>query len=126
MPFARLMEQVAALSGEDWKLSLGALSERWGEPAARIADAIDALKVLNGEPGYITVDAPAPEPEPCLGFRWIGQPWTSCDGCGRPAWEHEGMLFLKEGAGPFGSDEDWEMRPWTPGRWDAIRASHVG
>ena len=25
----------------------------------------------------------------CNVFHWIGQPFTSCDECGRPAWEHD-------------------------------------
>ncbi len=25
----------------------------------------------------------------CVAFQWIGQPITSCDGCGKPAWEHD-------------------------------------
>ncbi|MFE7744412.1 hypothetical protein [Nocardia sp. NPDC057455] len=38
----------------------------------------------------------------CLGFQWIGQPFTSCDSCGKPYWEHthdermrNGRLFRK-------------------------------
>lgn len=32
-----------------------------------------------------------PEPESaCKGFQWIGQSWEHCNGCSRPAWEHEG------------------------------------
>lgn len=49
------MEQVAALPEEDWNLPMGELARRWGEPAERIGDAIDALKVLRGEPSYISV-----------------------------------------------------------------------
>jgi len=58
MPFEVLMEHVAALTGEDKELPMGKLSERWGEPASRIADAIDAVRVMNGERTYVTVDAP--------------------------------------------------------------------
>jgi hypothetical protein len=25
----------------------------------------------------------------CNSFQWIGQPITSCDGCGKPAWDHD-------------------------------------
>jgi hypothetical protein len=48
----------------------------------------------NGEPvgGTITI-TPS-----CRGFRWIGQSFATCDGCGKPAWEHDGMLRLREGA----------------------------
>ena len=60
MPFEVLMEHVAALSPEDEQLPMGVLAERWGEPVARIGDAIDALKVLRGEPSYISVRGVAP------------------------------------------------------------------
>ena len=43
MPFEVLMEHVAALTDEDKELPMGKLSERWGEPASRLADAIDAV-----------------------------------------------------------------------------------
>lgn len=52
MPFGKLMELVAAI-GPDDPVTLGELGERWGEAPARIGDAIDAVKVLNGEPSYI-------------------------------------------------------------------------
>ena len=53
MPFERLMELVAALSPEDRKLPIGVLAERWGEAPERIMDAINAVRVLNGERTYI-------------------------------------------------------------------------
>lgn len=114
MPFEKLMEHVAALSEPDWNLKLGELAKRWGEPASRIGDAIDAVRVMNGERTYIPVDVPAepePEQEPCRGFRWIGQSFKSCDGCGRPAWEHEGELRLRDGSSPFGVAEGMK-RKW--------------
>jgi hypothetical protein len=55
MPFEKLMEHVAALGDEDAALTLGELSKRWGEPAARIGDAINAVQVASGERTYITV-----------------------------------------------------------------------
>jgi hypothetical protein len=55
----------------------------------------------------------------CMGFRWIGQSFACCDGCGRPAWEHAGEMRLRAGATPFGGD--WELRPWKPGEAEAIR-----
>jgi hypothetical protein len=55
MPFERLMELVAAVGPDEARLPLGAFAERWGEPSERIADAIDAVRVLNGERTYITV-----------------------------------------------------------------------
>lgn len=53
MPFERLMEEVAALPEEDWGKPMGELAGRWGEPAERIADAINALKVLRGQRTYL-------------------------------------------------------------------------
>ncbi len=53
MPFEKLTELVRDLSEEDMDLPMGKLAERWGEPAARIADAMDALKMLRGERTYI-------------------------------------------------------------------------
>ena len=55
MPFEVLMEHVVALTDEDKELPMGKLSERWGEPASRIADAIDAVRVMRGERTYITM-----------------------------------------------------------------------
>jgi len=124
MPFEKLMEYVAVLGDEDAALPMGKLAERWGEPVQRIADAVDAVRVMNGERTYISLTEPAPAPpEACDGFRWIGQPLTGCDGCGRPAWEHKGLHSLREGAGPFGGGEDWEIRPWAPGQIERIRAA---
>jgi hypothetical protein len=57
MPFEKLMELVSDLPAADHQLTLGQLSERWGEPATRIADAIDAVRVAAGERTYITVTA---------------------------------------------------------------------
>jgi hypothetical protein len=56
MPFEKLMEYVSALTDEDAELPMGKLAERWGEPTARIADAITAVRVLNGERTYISLD----------------------------------------------------------------------
>ena len=55
MPFERLMELVSAISDEDKGRPMRVLSERWGEPASRIADAIDAVRVMRGERTYITM-----------------------------------------------------------------------
>jgi hypothetical protein len=62
----------------------------------------------------------------CYGFRWAGQSFTSCDGCGRPAWEHRGEMRLRDGATPFAGGGDWELRPWGPGEADAIRRKWAG
>lgn len=50
-PFAKLMEMVNDVT--DKSVTLGELSEEWDEPVDRIADAIDANKVVRGERGYI-------------------------------------------------------------------------
>lgn len=55
MPFEKLMELVAAVEPAERALPLGVFAERWGEPSERIADAIDAVRVLRGEHTYITV-----------------------------------------------------------------------
>lgn len=64
MPFERLMELVAAISDEDAALPMGVLAERWGEPAGRIGDAIDAVRVMRGERTYVTVQ-PVPDKPVC-------------------------------------------------------------
>jgi hypothetical protein len=56
MPFEVLMVYASSLSAEDEALTMGQLSERWGEPAERIMDALDAVRVLRGERTYVTVD----------------------------------------------------------------------
>jgi hypothetical protein len=71
---------------------------------------------------------PDQTPEPgetpaCVWFAWIGQPFSSCDRCGRPAWEHRGEETFAadspfDGLPPFG-------RPWRPGEADAIKARWV-
>ena len=55
MPFEKLMERVQSLSAEDESLPIGQLAERWGEPSARIADAMTAVRVLHGECTYVPV-----------------------------------------------------------------------
>lgn len=64
-----------------------------------------------------------PQAADCRGFRWIGQSFASCDGCGRPAWEHDGMRRLREGAKLLfgGGEDDWELIPWKPGEAEAIK-----
>jgi hypothetical protein len=61
MPFEMLMEHVATLSEADGAPTLGELAERWGEPARRIADAIDAVQVMRGGWTYVTVGGPTAE-----------------------------------------------------------------
>jgi len=52
---------------------------------------------------------PAPEQNAdgsCAGFEWLGQSFATCDGCGRPYWEHEFDMVLGNGG--------WERTPITP------------
>lgn len=53
MPFEKLMEHVAAIGPGEREFPLGVFAERWGESAERIMDAINAVRVLNGERTYI-------------------------------------------------------------------------
>jgi hypothetical protein len=55
MPFEKLMEHAATLSEADQALPMGKLAERWGEPVQRVADAICAVRVTDGERTYITI-----------------------------------------------------------------------
>jgi hypothetical protein len=58
IPFERLMEAVAGLSGTDSQLTLGEIAKQLGEPdAGRIADAIIAVRVASGERTYIEIRA---------------------------------------------------------------------
>jgi len=63
-----------------------------------------------------------PGPTPCPeGFHWIGQPATSCDECGLPAWEHEGMATSNRLESPF-HNSLLVLRPWNPGEREEIKA----
>lgn len=64
------------------------------------------------------VPPPPPPPVACKGFQWIGQPMDRCDGCGRPAWEHDYDERMKKGSSPFSGES--EYLPWPTdviGRW---------
>lgn len=55
-PFGKLMEMAAErLASGDTQVTLGQLATEWDEPVARIMDAIDALKVVTGEPSYLEI-----------------------------------------------------------------------
>lgn len=49
-------------------------------------------------------------PVRCKGFQWIGQEWTSCDGCGQPYWEHDYDQRIDRNKGPF-DDDPWIYEP---------------
>jgi len=61
MPFERLMEYADGLTEADSQLSLGELAARVDEPAARLADAITAVRVLGGERTYVGLEIRADE-----------------------------------------------------------------
>jgi len=52
-PFGVLVEEVQALSEAEADLSMGVLAERLGVTTERLSDAMDAVKMLAGEPTYI-------------------------------------------------------------------------
>lgn len=71
-----------------------------------------------------TQPAPVPEPvTPCPeGFHWIGQSFATCDQCGLPAWEHEGLAgYDSDAALPF-FPPSFVLKPWAPGERERIRA----
>lgn len=53
----------------------------------------------------------------CRWFVWVGQPWTSCEVCGRPAWDHDGEA-VPDGQ-PF---TRLIGKPWRDGEADRMRA----
>ncbi len=55
MPFEKLMEYVQSLSPQDKDKPMGELAQAVGEDAARLADAVNAVRVLKGERTYISV-----------------------------------------------------------------------
>lgn len=115
----------AAAGWED--LDLAAATVLDGKPehaeSARLlrAGPYDSTQALAVARLILGQEAPAePNPPACEGFVWIGQPFTTCDRCGRPAWEHAALEVAPPGAGPF--DHARELRPWAPGETDKIRA----
>ena len=82
------------------------------------ADAV--LAVINPPEDATSAVETAPDTKPpCDWFHWIGQPFYSCDQCGRPAWEHKGRLAPPES--PFGSDEPERGIPWTDDEREGCR-----
>lgn len=54
MPFERLMEYAASLGEADRDKGMGELAARVDETAARLADAVTAVRVLAGERTYVS------------------------------------------------------------------------
>jgi hypothetical protein len=59
-PFGVLVEELRDLPAEDWLIPMGELAGRLDVPLDRLRDAADALKMLRGDPAYISV-RPSPE-----------------------------------------------------------------
>lgn len=64
------------------------------------------------------------------GFAWLGQPLTSCEECGKPLWDHEGVAVGRPGEGPFGgfevvSHEEAARRMPAFGHYAGIRERHA-
>jgi hypothetical protein len=48
MPFMRLVEEMARLTGDELDLSFGELSRRFDEPVQRLMDAAEVVKSFGG------------------------------------------------------------------------------
>jgi hypothetical protein len=102
-----------------------------GHLAIAAAAVVEELHIEEGvDRWFIRKAALTPASEPvatpaCQGFRWVGQSFASCDGCGQPYWEHECDTKLKPGAGPF-DDEPFDYVPISDARRAAVRAKWEG
>jgi hypothetical protein len=76
--------------------------------------------ILENAREQFTPKEPAPKFQ-CDGFHWIGQPFSTCDNCGVPAWFHAGMHVYPSGSGPFATDPG-RTEPWKPGEAEAMKA----
>lgn len=83
------------------------------------------LRASRAASGTIGKTPAVTEPDPCWGFRWIGQPLTSCDNCGKPYWEHTHEERLREGARILDADM-FEMVPITPERAESCKRKWAG
>lgn len=85
---------------------------------------MNLLRALFRRPAPVAQAVPAgPERTPVTpcpeGFKWMGQPFTHCEGCERPAWEHDGWADNAED-NPFSGK--LKLRPWKPGERERIEA----
>ncbi len=106
MPFGRLMELVAI--DPESQITFGELSRHLGEPVERVMDAIDALKVLAGEPSYISLNAAPPAPDPAYLHPDdpAHVPWPDADAARflDAARAHNPPIAPAGGPGPFPSE----------------------
>lgn len=56
----------------------------------------------------------------CEGFQWIGQPFSSCDRCGRPYWEHTHEERVRPDA-VLGDPDMFELVVITPESAERVR-----
>ena len=54
IPFEKLVEAVQDMGAEDKELPMGVLAKRFETTAERLADAVTAARMLNGERTYIS------------------------------------------------------------------------
>lgn len=84
---------------------------------ATVLDAIERrIQEIQGAP------LPPHQPPCPEGFHWIGQGFDTCEGCGLPAWEHNGRAVLAAGQKLFQAPPPWQLDPWAPGDREKIAA----
>jgi hypothetical protein len=76
--------------------------------------------VTNDEVLVLAYTGLEPAKPECRGFAWIGQHFTSCDECGRPIWEHEGIQRHRPGAS-LGAKDSFIVEPFEPGEREKLR-----
>lgn len=107
--FAVLAEQAGIASGWTLRADQVHVELQTVTPSGRVWD----------EAGQLWQEPPAAVQ--CVGFQWIGQPMTSCDDCGRPAWDHDGWAVPeRQPTNPF-DDVPMVLRPWEPSQREAVR-----
>lgn len=81
------------------------------------------VEVVRAAQRRFTAEQAAAERQgPCEGFAWIGQPFSSCNACGAPFWEHTHEMrpnpdgpFLAMHAVPISDDQrEACRRKWEP------------
>lgn len=98
---------------------------------ATVETASGAVGDGAGQPAEPTADAGLSQPPPvacepvktaCEGFKWIGQSFAHCDGCGLPYWEHTHDQQLDRDKSPFDGNNPWVLVPITPEQAASCRA----
>jgi len=120
---AKALAAIAALDPESWaaeaiRIAQVALDPDMA-PGGAEPDAGATKPAGEGAGTPEAPEAPLRAAGECRGFRWIGQSFASCDGCGKPAWEHDGILQHRAGTPLSLGGDNWELRPWAPGEAEA-------